>query len=173
MSASASNIDASATSHAPIVSLDFLVYKHQLAQGDVWREVAAQNASVNAGRGTSTYQATLNSDQVKTLMADYKKAILPSNWETDPAQLNNLAWRCFENVVALEEARGYAERAIEGAPDSRSKANAMDTLAEIVNALGDPSKAAEIIASAIELSDNEYFVKQLKRFRELADESVE
>jgi hypothetical protein len=47
-------------------------------QGAVWNEVAAQNSSVNATTDTSTYQATLDSDEVKKLTEQYQQAILSS-----------------------------------------------------------------------------------------------
>jgi len=98
----------------------------------------------------------------------HKKALLPEGWETSPRQLNGLAWWCFETTTALPEAKVLAEEAIAKAPNDGNKANALDTLAEIENALGNPTKAAELMESAIELNRTEYFEKQLIRFRELA-----
>jgi hypothetical protein len=50
------------------------------------------------------------------------------------------------------------------------KANIMDTLAEIVNLLGEPARASEIMGQAVkENPESEYLQKQQVRFKKLAD----
>jgi hypothetical protein len=47
------------------------------AQGDVWREVAAQNDAVSATPSTGTYGAAFTKPEIKGATDDYLKAILP------------------------------------------------------------------------------------------------
>ena len=98
----------------------------------------------------------------------YQIATLPDGWDEDADQLNSFAWWSVENNVALERGRKYAEKSIERAADERAKSNAMDTLAEIVNAQGDPAGAAAITEQALALHDSDFLKRQLERFRALA-----
>lgn len=99
-----------------------------------------------------------------------RKAQLPEGWEADATRLNNFAWWCFEKGINFVEAREVAQRAVDTAPNDRSKANAMDTLAELVNASGDPAGALALIQAANALVPHPYFEKQMERFRALVAE---
>lgn len=89
----------------------------------------------------------------------------PEGWEEDPAELNSVAWWCFENRVNLEQAEELARRGVELAPDGEQKAMVLDTLAELVFLRGEEEEAVALIREAIDQApDNEYFRKQLVRF---------
>lgn len=99
---------------------------------------------------------------------DLKKAIMPEGWMDQANHLNNFAWWCFENEINLHEAESLARKGVELAEAGTTKANVLDTLAEICNLKGDCGDAVEIIQLAVaEAPDNEYFRQQLKRFEEL------
>ena len=94
---------------------------------------------------------------------------LPAGWQDTPQGLNNFSWWCFENNIGLEEARQMAEKGVTLSPPGRGKAMMLDTLAEIENALGNPSKSFELMKQAtIEDPKQSHYQQQLKRFEELA-----
>jgi tetratricopeptide (TPR) repeat protein len=98
---------------------------------------------------------------------------LPEGWQDDPRGLNRFAWWCFENEVNLDEALTLALRGVELAPDDESRAQILDTAAEICNALGDCSRAVAYIKQAIELEpNNEGHKLQLARFEKLLAEQT-
>jgi tetratricopeptide (TPR) repeat protein len=100
-----------------------------------------------------------------------RRAMLPAGWNEDPTELNQFAWWCFENGVNLEEALELAIKGAELAPDDKSRANILDTAAEICNAMGNCDEAIVKIKKAIELDpDNGYFKDQLVRFEKIAEE---
>ena len=99
---------------------------------------------------------------------ELKKATYAEGWQEDPSKLNAFAWWCFENSINLGEAEELARKAVELSPDGRSKANVLDTLAEICNLKGDCGEAVELMRRAVAQDpDNEYFQQQLARFEEL------
>lgn len=100
---------------------------------------------------------------------DLKRATLSDGWEEDPQELNAFAWWCYENAVNLEEAESLARKGAELAQDGETRAMILDTVAEIRNALGDPSDAAAWIEKA-QAADpgNDYYAKQKERFDDLA-----
>ena len=102
----------------------------------------------------------------------FYKASLQEGWMEDANQLNAFSWWCFQNKVNLREGRTLAKKGIELAEDKSDKANIIDTLAEIENAMGNPIEAARLMEEAIKLDDREAFKKQLERFRKLASESA-
>ena len=107
------------------------------------------------------------SDRVAPSKAlEHRIALQPENWEENAQALNNLAWWCFENRVELERAQQLAEDSIEKAESDASRANSLDTLAEIVALDGDTEEAARLIRQAIELNPTDYFKSQLARFLE-------
>ena len=109
------------------------------------------------------------------LMAAFqlKKSRLGDSWESESAQLNRLAWWCFENKVNLQEARQMAEKSVLTAENAEYKAAALDTLAEILNELGDPAGAAASIRKAIaEYPASDHYPKQLKRFQGLVEKKT-
>jgi tetratricopeptide (TPR) repeat protein len=101
----------------------------------------------------------------------YQKATYDEGWMEDAKKLNGFAWWCFENKINLEEADALARKGVELAEDPKSKANILDTVAEICNARGSCKDAVYFIELAIqENPDSEYFPKQLERFRKLLAE---
>ena len=102
---------------------------------------------------------------------EWKKRSLPEGWQDDANQLNNIAWWCFENQTALDEAETYARKAITMAESGNELGNVLDTLAEICNLKGDCGEAVELMRQAVaEDPDSEYFQKQLARFEKLLAE---
>lgn len=103
-----------------------------------------------------------------------KRSTMPEGWMEDPGQLNNFAWWCFENDVNLEEAQQLALKGVELADPGESRAQILDTAAELCNALGNCDEAIEMIRLAIEQSpDSEYYGEQLARFEAIQEESSE
>ena len=102
-----------------------------------------------------------------------KKAQMPEGWQENPDALNNFAWWCFENKTNLDEAVVLAEKGIEKAEAGRAKANIYDTLAEVYFSKGQATQAISAIESAIkEDPSNDYFKKQLERFKKGAGKST-
>jgi tetratricopeptide (TPR) repeat protein len=98
-----------------------------------------------------------------------KREMMPDGWEGRARNLNEFAWWCFEKGVNLEEAESLARQGVYLAEAGTEKAQLLDTVAEIVNALGDPAEAAVLIEQALEeVPDDENLVEQLERFRGLA-----
>jgi len=95
----------------------------------------------------------------------------PDGWRDDPAQLNSVAWWCFENQVALHRADELAARGIELATSDGQRANTLDTRAEIANALGDPGRALALMREALSLQAHPYFEGQVERFEALVREA--
>jgi thioredoxin-like negative regulator of GroEL len=96
---------------------------------------------------------------------EYKKAVMPEGWQQDAGKLNEFAWWCFENKTNLTEAEQLARKSIELAKPGREKADCYDTLAEIVNAKGNPKEALELSQKAVaEVPANKYFPTQVERF---------
>ena len=109
------------------------------------------------------YALIVEKDPAKAL--GYRRETMPEGWMDDAGQLNSFAWWCFENKVNLEEAETLSRRSIELAGESGSKANCLDTLAEIVNLRGDTAGALDLIKQALEIDpDNDYLKRQHTRF---------
>ncbi len=97
---------------------------------------------------------------------EYKKAAMPDGWQTDAGRLNEFAWWCFENKTNLTEAEQLSRKSIELAKPGREISNCYDTLAEIVNAKGNPKEALELSKKAVtEDPSNKYFPTQVERFQ--------
>ena len=100
-----------------------------------------------------------------------KKEAMPEGWRDDPDELNDFAWWCFENDLDLAEAEQLALRGAELAEDDGTRANILDTAAEIGNARGDSDAAIARIKQAIALNpDKQYFKDQLERFEDARKE---
>ncbi len=94
-----------------------------------------------------------------------RKQLLPDGWQDDPDQLNSFAWWCFQNGVNLDEAEKLALHGAEIADDDATRANILDTAAEISAALGKPDDAVAHAKRAAELDpDKDYFQQQVERF---------
>ncbi len=96
-----------------------------------------------------------------------KKESLAEGWEEDPRSLNSLSWWCFERRINLDEAEALARRGVELATDEATKAQILDTLAEILYARGSADEALAMIEEAIAAApEREYYKKQRERFRQ-------
>lgn len=71
-----------------------------------------------------------------------------SGWPTDPDALNNVAWWCRTQEIELEEAEGWARGAVKGYTKPEDKANARDTLADILILRGKKQEAIEQLFEA-------------------------
>lgn len=102
-----------------------------------------------------------------------KRGMMPQGWEEQAGTLNEFAWWCFENDVNLQEAESLARKGAELAEAGMEKAQVLDTVAEIVNALGNPGEAAALIEQALEeVPEDENLMEQLERFKGLAAGAV-
>ncbi len=98
----------------------------------------------------------------------WKRKSMAPGWEQEAAALNEIAWWCFENEVALAEGEAFARRGVALA-EGGEKANILDTLAELCNARGDCGEALTLIREALQLNpDSDYLKLQLARFEQLA-----
>jgi hypothetical protein len=83
-----------------------------------------------------------------------------------PGPKNNLAWLCACTGKNLDEAARLAGEAVALAPDEGAY---LDTQAEVFMRMGQPARAAEIEARAIQAKPEDvYMAKQLERFRTAA-----
>jgi len=97
-----------------------------------------------------------------------KKASYKDGWQDNPGDLNGFAWWCFENKINLVEADKLARRGVKLASPGREKAMILDTVAEIMNLVGLPEDSYFSMQQAVkEDPDNEYYQKQLERFKKL------
>lgn len=104
----------------------------------------------------------------KKKAVELKKASYKDGWQDNPGDLNGFAWWCFENNVNLAEAEKLARRGVKLAQPGREKAMILDTVAEIVNLAGSPEDSYAAMQQALqEDPDNDYYQKQLERFKEL------
>lgn len=98
-----------------------------------------------------------------------KRETLAAGWQDRVSDLNSFAWWCYEGRVNLPEAEELARKAVGLAAAGKEKAMVLDTLAEIVNARGNPQEAATLIQQAMqEAPDDRYYPRQLTRFQKLA-----
>jgi tetratricopeptide (TPR) repeat protein len=112
------------------------------------------------------YALLVLKDQQKAIQ--YKKDSLADGWMEDPNGLNAFAWWCFQNNVDLGEGAAMARKGVTLAAPGGEKAQILDTLAEIRNALGDPQAALELTEQAIkEDPAGKHYQAQKKRFEAL------
>lgn len=105
--------------------------------------------------------------------ADLKYDTMPEGWLENPDRLNQYAWWCFENEVDLERAEQLARKGAELAEAGPQRAAILDTAAELCNARGNCDDAVSLAERAKENDpQNDYYTKQLKRFRELAEKNA-
>lgn len=103
------------------------------------------------------------------LAVQLKKAAMPPGWEGTASGINEFAWWCFEKKVNLEEAQTLARKGVELAEPGAEKAEALDTLAELCNELGNCKDALELSQRAAkEDPSSDHYTKQIQRFTELA-----
>ncbi len=139
-------------------------------------KLAAKSLKKVKGEEDQRYRAavmveySLHVKNKPTTAYEWKLKSMAADWMEDGSQLNSVAWWCFENNIALDEAEEFARKGVE-LTEGTTRANVMDTLAEICNAKGDCGEALELIRAALAINpDNEYFQKQLVRFEELLKE---
>jgi tetratricopeptide (TPR) repeat protein len=97
---------------------------------------------------------------------ELKRATFEEGWQQDPMALNQFAWWCFENDLNLPEAYELAVAGADLAADDGTKANILDTAAEIAFKLGKVDKAIEHQTEAVRLApDNEGFKHTLAKFQ--------
>lgn len=140
-------------------------------KGVVERTEAATDKDVQELRGEilPDYALVVLKDQDKAIA--YKKASLPEGWMDDPGQLNNYAWWCFENKLALDEAYTLAKKGVDLSEPGPDRAMILDTLAEICNAMDDCHQALDIMKqAAADNPGNKHYQKQLERFSALVAE---
>ncbi len=100
-----------------------------------------------------------------------RRANQPEGWLEKAEELNAFAWWCFENRVNLEEAETLARKGVGLAENGKTKAELLDTVAELCNARGSCQDAVSNIELAIQADpQNEHYQKQLQRFRKLLAE---
>jgi len=87
---------------------------------------------------------------------------------TDPNALNSYSWRMSELEINLNDALEKSIQAVNLSNDNlESKANILDTQAEILWKLGRIKEAIEVIEKAIQINpDKEYFTDQKNKFLE-------
>jgi len=105
-------------------------------------------------------------EQDKPKALELKRAAMSDGWQEDPGGLNNFAWWCFENDINLEEAMELAIKGADLSPDDATRANILDTAAEIAFALGKVDKAVELETEAVKLApERDAFKANLERFK--------
>ena len=108
----------------------------------------------------------------KDKAVELKFASMPGGWQDESRSLNEYAWWAFENNVDLERGEMLARKGVELAEPGAERANVLDTAAELCNALGNCDDAVVLMEEAVAQSpDNEYFQKQLERFRKIVAEA--
>jgi tetratricopeptide (TPR) repeat protein len=163
-----------------IVNLAQMVRGMADGMGQVDRAIPYIKAGLKASEGVEELakaRQSLEIDSALLIEKDTDKAValkrksMPEGWQDDSGRLNQFAWWCFENKVNLDEAEEMALRGVELAPDDATRANILDTAAEICAARGDCSEAIARIKQAIELDPEKgYFKEQLARFeKQLAE----
>lgn len=131
----------------------------------------ATDEDLTGQRAHLAVDAALIVDENPEKALELMRGTMPEGWQEDPRRLNRFAWWCFENRVDLEEALALALKGVELAPDDESRAQILDTVAEICNAMGDCGKAVDFIKRAVELQpENQGYQDQLTRFEQLLEE---
>ena len=148
-----------------------------MLQGDPEFAAPYVQAALDATAG-ATDSATVGSR--KELLADQalhiahaperavalKREAMPAGWTGRASDLNSFAWWCFEGRVNLPEAEELARNGAQLAAAGKERAMILDTLAEIVNARGNPQEAVTLTQQAMqEAPDDKYYPQQLARFQ--------
>lgn len=81
-------------------------------------------------------------------LLSYQKSF--PGWPTDPDALNNVAWWCLSHDIRLERAEGWAREAVANYANTKDRANARDTLADILVRQGKKDEAIEQLFKAFE-----------------------
>ncbi len=171
-----------ATDPADLLHLAGLITNVAKSSGKPQRAAPYLRKAMSASEGVTDEQVAgergqLAIDAALIVEGDPEKAVTlmrdsqPEDWQDHPGGLNRFAWWCFENQVNLEEALELALKAVDLASDDESRAQILDTAAEICNALGDCSQAVVYMKQAVELEPNNVgHQRQLARFEKIVAE---
>ena len=163
-----------------LLTLGMTTLQIGLGQGDPAFAAPYLKAAIDATAGatdeqTQQFRRELLAEQALHITREPERAValkretMPAGWMARASDLNSFAWWCFEGRVNLPEAEALARQGVELAEAGREKADILDTLAEIVNARGNPQEAVTLIQQAIqEAPDYKYLSRQLERFQKLA-----
>ncbi|MFO7654905.1 MAG: hypothetical protein R6X25_13970 [Candidatus Krumholzibacteriia bacterium] len=100
-----------------------------------------------------------------------KRETLGEAWQESPDKLNEFAWWSFQRRVQLEEAERLAMKGAELAADDGTRANLLDTAAEIAAVRGNLDRAVELAERAAELApERAFFKRQVEKFRGMKEE---
>ncbi|HKI84626.1 MAG TPA: thioredoxin family protein [Candidatus Krumholzibacteria bacterium] len=141
---------------------------------DAWKLVKDDNSpEAQSMRDYIAIDYALYVEKDLTKAANLKYDSMPEGWLKDPDRLNQYAWWCFENKVDLERAEQLARKGSELAQEGPQRAAILDTAAELCNALGNCDDAVSLAEQAKQNDpQNDYYTKQLQRFRELAEKNA-
>jgi tetratricopeptide (TPR) repeat protein len=151
-----------------------------LGQGDPSFAAPYVKAAIDATAGATDSQTQqlrkeLLAEQALNITHEPERAValkretMSAGWTERASDLNSFAWWCFEGRTNLPEAEELARKALGLAAAGKEKAMILDTLAEIVNARGNPQEAVTLIQQAVQEAPGEkYYPRQLARFQKLA-----
>lgn len=112
-------------------------------------------------------------DHDKARAVELKRSAMEDGWLEDPDALNAFAWWCFENEANLEEAEALARKGVDLSAPGASRAQILDTVAEICHLRGKSAEAADLEARARREDPSEpLYPKQEQRFRAAAAGTV-
>ena len=119
----------------------------------------------HVGGVTQEFPLTLQASQSKTFSSPIFTKLV-SFFPTDPHALNSYGWRMSELEINLEDALVKTQLAVSLSNDNpQSKANILDTEAEILWKLGKIQEAIDVIDKAIQINpEKQYFTDQKNKF---------
>jgi len=124
----------------------------------------AENQAAQDFRRELLVDAALLIDKDVQRALRLKREALPEGWRDDPVALNDFAWWCFENGVNLDEAHDLAVRGAELAEDDATRANILDTAAQVAFKAGKVEQALAHQREAVRLApDRKGFRETLER----------
>ena len=110
------------------------------------------------------YALYVEGDEAKAVTL--RKEAMGEGWDRDAKKINGFAWWCFESGVNLEEAEKLADQAVDLAADDKTKAAALDTLAELCNLRNNCQDAVRYMELAVAADPkSEEYPKKLEQFR--------
>ena len=96
-----------------------------------------------------------------------RKSGLGAGWDENRDKFYAFAKWCLDRKINLEEAELYARKTINMVYPGKIRAKVLNIVAEICFARGKTGEAVKVIGMAIEQEpENEFYAKQLKRFKE-------
>lgn len=110
----------------------------------------------------------IDGDEAKAVKI--RKSGLGAGWEDNRDKFYAFAKWCLDRKTNLVEAEMYARKTINMVYPGKIRAKILNTVAEICFARGKTAEAVKVIGMAIEQEpENDFYPKQLKRFRESTD----